>query len=56
MPGICSEKNPPGDKYVQLARTAHREETTPHQTLPMSEAEVDAWRAHWNRQVNAARA
>jgi hypothetical protein len=30
------------DKDVQLAR--HRQETTPHQTFPMSEADVDAWR------------
>ena len=34
----------PVDKDVQLARIAHREETTPHQTFPMSEADVDAWR------------
>ncbi|MBV9383148.1 MAG: ATP-binding protein [Streptosporangiaceae bacterium] len=34
----------PVDKNVQLARIAHRQETTPHQTFPMSEADVDAWR------------
>jgi hypothetical protein len=34
----------PVDKSVQLARIAHRQETTPHQTFPMSEADVDAWR------------
>jgi predicted kinase len=34
----------PVDKDVQLARIAHRQATTPHQTFPMSEAEVDAWR------------
>jgi predicted kinase len=34
----------PVDKDVQLARIAHREETTPHQTFPMSETDVDAWR------------
>ena len=34
----------PVDKDVQLARIARRQETTPHQTFPMSEAEVDAWR------------
>lgn len=34
----------PVDKDVQLARIAHRQETTPHQTFPMSEADVDAWR------------
>ena len=30
----------PVDKDVQLARIAHRQETTPHQTFPMSEADV----------------
>jgi predicted kinase len=34
----------PVDKDVQLARIVHRQETTPHQTFPMSEADVDAWR------------
>ena len=34
----------PVDKDVQLARIAHRQETTPHQTFPMSEADVDHWR------------
>jgi predicted kinase len=34
----------PVDKNVQLARIAHRQETTPHQTFPMSEADLDAWR------------
>jgi predicted kinase len=34
----------PVDKDVHLARIAHRQETTPHQTFPMSEADVDAWR------------
>jgi len=34
----------PVDKEVQLMRIAHRQETTPHQTFPMSEADVDAWR------------
>ncbi|WP_211304403.1 AAA family ATPase [Umezawaea tangerina] len=34
----------PVDKDVQLARIAHRQETTPHETFPMSEADVDAWR------------
>jgi predicted kinase len=34
----------PVDKNVQLARIAHRQATTPHQTFPMSEADVDAWR------------
>jgi predicted kinase len=34
----------PVDKDVQLARIAHRQATTPHQTFPMSEADVDTWR------------
>ena len=34
----------PVDKDVQLARIAHRQETAPHQTFPMTEADVDAWR------------
>jgi predicted kinase len=34
----------PVDKDVQLTRIAHRQETTPHQTFPMSEADLDAWR------------
>ena len=34
----------PVDKDVRLVRIAHRQETTPHQTFPMSEADVDAWR------------
>jgi hypothetical protein len=32
------------DKDVQLARIAHRPATVPHQTFPMSEADVDQWR------------
>jgi len=34
----------PVDKDVQLARIAHRQATVPHQTFPMSEAELDQWR------------
>jgi predicted kinase len=34
----------PVDKNVQLARVAHRQETTPHQTFPMNEADLDTWR------------
>ena len=34
----------PVDKDVQLARIEHRQATAPHQTFPMSEAEVDQWR------------
>jgi predicted kinase len=34
----------PVDRDVQLARIAHRQATTPQQTFPMSEADVDQWR------------
>ena len=34
----------PVDKDAQLARIAHRQETAPRLTFPMSEADVDAWR------------
>jgi predicted kinase len=34
----------PVDKDVQLARIAHRQETAPHRTFPMSVADLDAWR------------
>ncbi len=34
----------PVDKNVQLARIAHRQETTPDLTFPMSAADVDSWR------------
>jgi predicted kinase len=34
----------PVDQDVQLARIAHRQATAPHQTFPMSEAEVGQWR------------
>ncbi|WP_432855237.1 AAA family ATPase [Amycolatopsis sp. CA-161197] len=34
----------PVDKDVQLARIAHRQETTPHQTFPIREVDLDAWR------------
>jgi predicted kinase len=34
----------PVDEDVQLVRIAHRQATTPHQTFPMSEADVDQWR------------
>jgi predicted kinase len=37
----------PVDKDVQLARIAHRQATTPHQTFPMSEADVDQWRENF---------
>ena len=32
----------PVDKDVQLACIAHHQETAPHPTIPMSEADVDA--------------
>ena len=34
----------PVDKDVQLARIVHRQATAPHQTFPISEADVDQWR------------
>jgi predicted kinase len=34
----------PVDRDVQLARIAQRQATAPHQTFPMSEADVDQWR------------
>jgi predicted kinase len=34
----------PVDKDVQLAPIAHRQAMAPHQTFPMSEADVDQWR------------
>jgi len=37
----------PVDKDVQLARIAHRQATMPHQTFPMTEADIDAWRTQF---------
>jgi predicted kinase len=34
----------PVDKDTQLARIAHRQATAPHQTFPMTEADIDSWR------------
>lgn len=34
----------PVEKDVQLARIAGRQETAPHETFPMTEADVDQWR------------
>jgi predicted kinase len=34
----------PVDRNAQLARISHRQASTPHQTFPMTEAEVDRWR------------
>ena len=35
------------DRATQLVRIAHRQATTPDQTFPMTEAEVDTWRAQF---------
>jgi hypothetical protein len=32
------------DRATQLVRIAHRQVSTPDQTFPMSEAEIDRWR------------
>src|ERR1700761_2161099 len=40
----CQVVSLPVDKDVQLARIAHRQATAPHQTFPMSEADLDQWR------------
>jgi predicted kinase len=37
----------PVDRDVQLARIARRQASAPHQTYPMTEAEVDGWRAQF---------
>jgi predicted kinase len=37
----------PVDKDTQLIRIAHRQATTPHQTFPMTEADVDRWRTQF---------
>jgi predicted kinase len=34
----------PVDRDIQLARIAWRQETAPHETFPMGEADVDQWR------------
>lgn len=34
----------PVEKDAQRARIAHRQATAPHQTFPMTEADIDAWR------------
>jgi predicted kinase len=34
----------PVDQDVQRARVAHRQATAPHQTFPMTEADLDRWR------------
>ena len=35
------------DPDVQRARIAHRQATAPHTTFPMTEAEIDGWRAQF---------
>jgi predicted kinase len=40
----CQVVYVPVDRDVQLARIAHRQATTPPETFPMSEADVDRWR------------
>jgi predicted kinase len=37
----------PVDRDVQLARIAYRQQRAPHQTFPMSEADVDQWRGQF---------
>jgi AAA domain len=37
----------PVDKDVQRARVAHRQATAPHQTFPMTEADLDQWRGQF---------
>lgn len=43
----CRVEYLPVDKDVQLARIAERQATDPHQTFPMSEADVDQWRTQF---------
>ena len=43
----CQVVYVPVDRGTQLARIAHRAERTPEQTYPMSEADVDRWRAQF---------
>ncbi|MBO0867536.1 MAG: ATP-binding protein [Micromonosporaceae bacterium] len=38
----------PVDRDVQRARVAYRQETTPHQTFPMTEADLDRWRRQFH--------
>jgi hypothetical protein len=37
----------PVDKDIQCARIAHCEATAPHQTFPMTEADLDTWRTQF---------
>jgi predicted kinase len=45
----------PVNKDVQLDRIAHRQETAPHQTFPMSKADVDQWREQFQVPDDAER-
>jgi predicted kinase len=37
----------PVDRHVQRARVAYRQATAPHQTFPMTAADLDRWRAQF---------
>jgi predicted kinase len=37
----------PVDEAVQRSRIAHRQATTPHQTFPMTETDLDVWRTQF---------
>jgi len=37
----------PVDEAVQRSRVAHRQATTPHQTFPMTETDLDVWRTQF---------
>lgn len=41
----CAVVYLPVDRETQLAWISHRQAATPHRTFPMSEADVDRWRA-----------
>jgi predicted kinase len=43
----------PVDREVQLARVAQRQETAPHQTFPMHEADLEQWRQQFQVPVAA---
>jgi predicted kinase len=48
MVGVsCQVVYLPVDLEVQLARIAHRQAAVPHETFPMAESEVVAWRAQF---------
>jgi predicted kinase len=43
----CEVVYVPVDRDTQLSRIAYRQATTPDQTFPMSETDVDAWRTQF---------